>query len=177
MPKSPNISFEIWPENLFLWKNKWKIKTKTKFSVNGNQEEITLPNTMFYKPINSIVLKNRQTHPNKPRNRYIVCEELINALKRNLKNQVVSFLRPNMWTANKHMKRWSISLVIRQTQIKTTVRYQLHTPKGFRSCVRGTQNSGRRPRPNMCTAGFFGEDNAGEDGRQKEKRKVKNEMI
>lgn len=73
---------------------------------------------MFYKPINSIVLKNRQTHPNKPRNRYIVCEELINALKRNLKNQAVSFLRPNMWMANKHMKRWSISLVIRQMQIK-----------------------------------------------------------
>lgn len=44
---------------------------KTNVLVNGNQEEIASPNTMFYKTINSIILKNRQTHLNKPRNIYV----------------------------------------------------------------------------------------------------------
>ena len=39
----------------------------------------------------------------------------------------IYFTEENIWVANKHVKRCSISLAIRERQIKTTVRYH-YTP-------------------------------------------------
>lgn len=41
-----------------------------------------------------------------------------------------SFIKEDIWVANKHMKRWPASLVIREAPIKTKLRYHF-TPTGF----------------------------------------------
>ena len=65
-----------------------------------------------------------------------------------------TFLQSSMQMANKHMKRYSISFIIKEMQIKTTMRYHL-TPVRMAIIKKSTNNKcwSVEKREHFCTVG------------------------
>uniref|UniRef100_A0A9L0TG96 Uncharacterized protein n=1 Tax=Equus caballus TaxID=9796 RepID=A0A9L0TG96_HORSE len=89
-----------------------------------------------------------------------ICKELIQFNEKNINNPIENgerictrhFAKANIYEANEHMERWSISIVIREMQIETTVRY--HFTPTWIAVIKNKTDNNNNTESNTCWQGY-----------------------